>query len=189
MLVEELCLECIAAAPDAPVPDQHEAPALNQEHLPAPEEPEITITPRLHPAADTAALVTCLEVLETCSPQFEGMELLNPAATWCNDAASAIRLLAQGCNSSLVAKSLLKLLTGRTKSISASLCPGTPEDLFAMMRKQFPTTDHECHMLRAVDTGALWHNIEVANRPKHLHQVFNTLPTATNLYVASGPRA
>ncbi|KAJ1730325.1 hypothetical protein LPJ61_003072, partial [Coemansia biformis] len=182
MLVEELHLERIAAAPDAPVPDQCKAPALNQEHPPAPEEPETTATPCLHPAADTAALIACLEVLETCGPQFEGTELLNPATTWCNDAASAIRLLAQGCDSSLVAKSLLKLLTSCAKSVSASLHPGTPEDLFAVMRKQFPTADHEHCVLRAVDTGALWHNIEVANRPEHLHWVFDTLPTATNLY-------
>ncbi|KAJ1735329.1 hypothetical protein LPJ61_000615 [Coemansia biformis] len=47
---------------------------------------------------------------------------------------------------------------------------------------QFPTANHKHHVLRAVDTGALWHNIEVANRPEHLHQVFDTLLTATNLY-------
>ncbi|KAJ1730087.1 hypothetical protein LPJ61_003206, partial [Coemansia biformis] len=182
MLVEELHLKRIAAAPNAPVPDLCEAPALNQEHPPAPEEPETTTTPRLHPVADTAALVTCLEALETRGPRFEGTELLNLATTRCDDAASAIRLLAQGCDSSLVAKSLLKLLTSHAKSVSASLCPGTPEDLFATMRKQFPTADHEHRVLRAIDTGALWHNIEVANRPKHLHQVFDTLLTATNLY-------
>ncbi|KAJ1732123.1 hypothetical protein LPJ61_002200 [Coemansia biformis] len=163
MLVEELHLEHIAAAPDTPVPDQRKAPAPNQEHPPAPEEPKTTAAPRLCPAADTAALITCLEVLETCGPQFEGTELLNPATTWCDDAASAIRLLAQGCDSSLVAKSLLKLLTSRAKS-------------------QFPTADHERRVLRAIDTGALWHNIEVANRPEHLHWVFDTLLTATNLY-------
>ncbi|KAJ1727950.1 hypothetical protein LPJ61_004309 [Coemansia biformis] len=112
---------------------------------------------------DTAALIACLEALETHGPQFEGTELLNPATTWCDDAASAIRLLAQGCDSSLVAKLLLKLLTGRAKS-------------------QFPTANHKHCVLRAVDTGALWHNIEVANRPEHLHWVFDTLPTATNLY-------
>ncbi|KAJ1732685.1 hypothetical protein LPJ61_001928, partial [Coemansia biformis] len=183
MLVEELHLKRIAAAPDAPIPDQCEAPTPDQEHPPAPKEPKATIAPCLHPAADTAALITCLEAMETCSPRFKGTELLNPATTWCDDAASTICLFAQGCDSSLVAKSLLKLLTGRAKSISASLHPGTPEDLFAAMQKQFPTTDHECCVLRAIDTGALWHNIEVANRPEHLHQVFDTLLTVTNLYV------
>ncbi|KAJ1728833.1 hypothetical protein LPJ61_003824 [Coemansia biformis] len=110
------------------------------------------------------------------------MELLNPATTWCDDAASTIRLFAQGCDSSLVAKSLLKLLTGHAKSVSASLHPGTPKDLFATMQKQFPTANHECCMLRAIDTGALWHNIKVTNRPEHLHWVFDTLLTATNLF-------
>ncbi|KAJ1717934.1 hypothetical protein LPJ61_007031, partial [Coemansia biformis] len=131
---------------------------------------------------DTAALVTALSALETRGPRFEGTELLNPAASWCVKAAAAINNYAPGVEPSLLAEALLKLLTGRAKSVATTLSPATPEDVFAAMKDQFPAADHERRVLRAIDSGAMWAGIEVALRPAHLHRIFDTLPTATDLY-------
>ncbi|KAJ1734159.1 hypothetical protein LPJ61_001217 [Coemansia biformis] len=121
-------------------------------------------------------------VLETHSPHFEGTELLNPAATWCVKAAAAIRNYAPGVEPSLLAKAVLKLLTGCAKAVASTLSPAMPEDIFAVMRDQFPTTEHEHHVLRAIDTGAMWAGIEVTHRPVHLHRIFDMLPMAMYLY-------
>ncbi|KAJ1730847.1 hypothetical protein LPJ61_002809 [Coemansia biformis] len=116
-------------------------------------------------AADTAALVTALTVLETHSPCFEGTELLNLAATWCVKAAAAIRNYAPGVEPSLLTKAVLKLLTGRAKAVASTLSPAMPEDIFTVMRDQFPATEHEHCIL-----------------PVHLHRIFDMLPAATDLY-------
>ncbi|KAJ1732124.1 hypothetical protein LPJ61_002201, partial [Coemansia biformis] len=132
--------------------------------------------------ADTAALVTALMVLETCSPHFEGTELLNLVATWCVKATAAIRNYAPGVEPSLLAEAVLKLLTGHAKVVASTLSPAMPEDIFVAMRDQFPTAEHEHRVLRAIDTGAMWAGIEVTHRPAHLRRIFDMLPTAMDLY-------
>ncbi|KAJ1727038.1 hypothetical protein LPJ61_004799, partial [Coemansia biformis] len=121
-------------------------------------------------------------VLETCSPRFEGTKLLNPAATWCVKAAAAIRNYTPGVEPSLLAEAVLKLLTGRAKAVASTLLLAMPEDIFAVMRDQFPATEHEHHILQAIDTGAMWAGIEVTCRPAHLCRIFDMLPTAMDLY-------
>ncbi|KAJ1718164.1 hypothetical protein LPJ61_006790, partial [Coemansia biformis] len=127
-------------------------------------------------------LVTALTALETRGPCFEGTELLNPAATWCIKAAAAIRNYAPGVEPSLLTEAALKLLTGRAKAVASTLSPAMPEDIFAVMRDQFPAAEHEHCILRAIDTGAMWAGIEVTRRPVHLCRIFDMLPAATDLY-------
>ncbi|KAJ1728159.1 hypothetical protein LPJ61_004184, partial [Coemansia biformis] len=76
----------------------------------------------------------------------------------------------------------LKLLTGRAKAVASTLLPATPEDIFTVMRDQFPAAEHEHCILRAIDTGTMWAGIEVTCRPAHLHRIFDMLPMAMDLY-------
>ncbi|KAJ1726207.1 hypothetical protein LPJ61_005349, partial [Coemansia biformis] len=133
-------------------------------------------------AADTAALVTALSALETRSPHFESTKLLNLAASWCVKAAAAINNYALGIKPSLLAEAVLKLLTSHAKSVATTLSPAMPEDVFMAMKDQFPTTDHECHVLQAIDSSTMWASIEVVLRPVHLCRIFDTLPMAMDLY-------